>query len=70
VNAHADSQGASRHYWSDAEALLRYADVAMYQAKRSGGGFAVYQRAQNVYSAQRGALLSRMLPAEQDALPR
>lgn len=35
----------------DAETLLRHADVAMYAAKRSGTGYAVYSPAEDPYSA-------------------
>jgi diguanylate cyclase (GGDEF)-like protein/PAS domain S-box-containing protein len=48
--AHADSPAG----------LLRCADVAMYEAKRHGCGFAVYNAAQDPYSAQRLALLTEL----------
>lgn len=41
----------------DATTLLQRADVAMYLAKRAGGGVAVYQFAQDQYSPQRLALM-------------
>ncbi len=41
-----------------AEALMRRADVAMYVAKRSGSGFAVYTPEQNEHSPKRLGLMS------------
>ncbi|MFZ5842544.1 MAG: EAL domain-containing protein [Pseudomonadota bacterium] len=38
---------------SDSHALLRSADVAMYEAKRRGGGIAVYDRSQDQNSPER-----------------
>jgi len=42
---------------ADANTLLRRADVAMYAAKRSDGGYAVYAPEDDQYSAQRLALM-------------
>jgi diguanylate cyclase (GGDEF)-like protein/PAS domain S-box-containing protein len=53
----------------DSEALLRYADVAMYVAKRAGGGFEVYSAEQDQHSAERLALASQLRQAlDQDQL--
>jgi diguanylate cyclase (GGDEF)-like protein len=41
----------------DADSLLRCADVAMYQAKRSGAGLAVYSAADDKHRPDRQALL-------------
>jgi diguanylate cyclase (GGDEF)-like protein len=43
----------------DADALLRCADVAMYEAKRSGAGVAVYSAGDDRYRADGGAMLRR-----------
>jgi diguanylate cyclase (GGDEF)-like protein len=48
---------------ADSETLLRYADVAMYVAKRSGGGHAVYSTDQDQHSAERMALASELRQA-------
>jgi len=40
--------------------LLRCADVAMYEAKRHGSGFVVYEATQDPYSAERLALLTEL----------
>jgi diguanylate cyclase (GGDEF)-like protein/PAS domain S-box-containing protein len=45
---------------TEAEALLRLADVAMYSAKRSGGGYAVYSPDRNRYTMRRLALLGEL----------
>ena len=44
----------------DADTLLRCADVAMYQAKRSGMGVAVYSRAEDQHRPDRLALLGEL----------
>ena len=43
-----------------ADGLLRCADVAMYSAKRSRSGYAVYSSAQDPYTAERLTLLSEL----------
>src|SRR5690606_3825415 len=43
---------------ADSHALLRSADVAMYEAKRSGGGAAFYNRDLDFHSPQRLALIA------------
>ena len=48
---------------ADSETLLRYADVAMYVAKRSGGGHAMYSIDQDQHSAERIALASELRQA-------
>ena len=45
---------------SDAETLFRRADVAMYQAKKSGIGHAVYSRDQDQYNPVRLALMGEL----------
>ena len=45
---------------SDAETLFRRADVAMYQAKKSGIGYAVYSRDQDQYNPVRLALMGEL----------
>ena len=40
--------------------LLRYADIAMYVAKRQGTGFALYNAAEDPYSPQRLTLMSQL----------
>jgi diguanylate cyclase (GGDEF)-like protein/PAS domain S-box-containing protein len=47
----------------DADTLLRCADVAMYQAKRSGSGVAVYNAAQDQHTPNRLALLGELRTA-------
>jgi diguanylate cyclase (GGDEF)-like protein len=46
----------------DVETLLRRADVAMYAAKESGGGFEVYNPALDQHSPQRLTLVSQVRP--------
>jgi EAL domain-containing protein (putative c-di-GMP-specific phosphodiesterase class I) len=48
---------------SDAETLLRHADVAMYLAKRSHSGYAVYDVEQDEHSKRRLALTSELREA-------
>ncbi len=43
---------------ADRDALMRYADIAMYLAKGSGGGYAVYSAERDSYSTQRLALMA------------
>ncbi|MBV8716072.1 MAG: EAL domain-containing protein, partial [Chloroflexi bacterium] len=45
------------------ETLLRYADVAMYVAKRNGGGFEIYSAEQDQHSADRLALTGELRQA-------
>jgi diguanylate cyclase (GGDEF)-like protein/PAS domain S-box-containing protein len=45
---------------ADSETLLRHADVAMYVAKRAGGGHAVYAADQDQHSADRIALAGEL----------
>jgi diguanylate cyclase (GGDEF)-like protein len=47
----------------DAEALLRHADHAMYEAKRSGGGTALYDPADDSNSLDRLALMAELREA-------
>ncbi|NQD36792.1 EAL domain-containing protein [Permianibacter sp. IMCC34836] len=42
----------------DSHALLRSADVAMYEAKRKGGGVAIYDRSQDQNSPERLAMMA------------
>jgi diguanylate cyclase (GGDEF)-like protein len=42
---------------TDKDALMRYADVAMYLAKESGGGYTVYSAERDSYSTERLALM-------------
>src|SRR5258705_7224201 len=44
----------------DPSTLLRRADVAMYVAKRSGGGFALYQPEQEAQSLRRSGLAGEL----------
>ncbi len=44
----------------DSHALLRSADVAMYEAKRKGGGCVFYDREQDPHSPQRLAIMSEL----------
>jgi diguanylate cyclase (GGDEF)-like protein len=48
---------------ADSETLLRYADVAMYVAKRAGGGLEVYSAEQDRHSADRVALAGELRQA-------
>jgi diguanylate cyclase (GGDEF)-like protein/PAS domain S-box-containing protein len=48
---------------TDADILLRRADVAMYVAKRAGAGYSVYSAEQDPYSPERLLLLSELRPA-------
>jgi predicted signal transduction protein with EAL and GGDEF domain len=53
----------------DAETLLRHADVAMYVAKRAGGGLAAYAPEQDRYNPSRLALVGELRRAiEEDEL--
>ena len=45
------------------EALMQYADVAMYQAKRSQSGFAVYDPTQNIHTLRRLQLMNDLRDA-------
>lgn len=47
----------------DATVLMRRADVAMYQAKRTQAGYAVYNPAQDEYSPQRHARMAELRQA-------
>lgn len=54
---------------SDADILLQRADVAMYSAKRNGGGYAVYAAAEDPYSPSRLNLIAELRQAiESDQL--
>jgi diguanylate cyclase (GGDEF)-like protein len=54
---------------TDAATLLRCADVAMYVAKRAGGGYTVYDPAQDHHTQERLALVGALRQAiAQDAL--
>lgn len=44
----------------DAETLLQHADVAMYQAKRSGSGFRLYAQDQDPHSLRRLSLIGEL----------
>jgi len=48
---------------TDTDMLMRHADAAMYEAKRSGGGFAVYDAAQDNHGLVRLAVLSDLKQA-------
>jgi len=48
---------------SDVSGLLRDADVAMYHAKRTGSGFAFYDKTFDAHSPQRLALMGELLQA-------
>jgi diguanylate cyclase (GGDEF)-like protein/PAS domain S-box-containing protein len=56
----------SPEHAADAETLLRYADVAMYVAKRSGGGVEMYSAEHDRHSADRLALASELRRAIED----
>lgn len=47
----------------NAEILLQYADVAMYQAKKSQSGYAVYDPSQNTHSVRRLQLMNDLRDA-------
>ena len=47
----------------DAESLLRRADVAMYSAKESGGGYELYSPSMDAHSPARLTLVSQVRPA-------
>ncbi|MBI5463071.1 MAG: EAL domain-containing protein [Gammaproteobacteria bacterium] len=47
----------------DAESLLQHADVAMYQAKRSGSGFNIYAQDQDPHSLRRLTLIGELREA-------
>jgi diguanylate cyclase (GGDEF)-like protein/PAS domain S-box-containing protein len=51
---------------TDSHALLRSADVAMYEAKRKGGGIAVYDRSLDQNSPERLALIADLNQAIRD----
>ena len=69
VDGHQVSLGASLgialypDHSADSETLLRYADVAMYVAKRNGGGFEIYSAEQDQHSADRLALTGELRQA-------
>ncbi|HEY9199078.1 MAG TPA: EAL domain-containing protein [Gammaproteobacteria bacterium] len=50
----------------DAETLLQHADVAMYQAKRSGSGFRLYAQDQDPHSVRRLSLIGELRDAIQE----
>jgi diguanylate cyclase (GGDEF)-like protein len=59
----------SPEHGADADALLRRADVAMYVAKRSGSGFAIYSPGQDQHSPDRLAMVGQLRRAiEMDEL--
>lgn len=75
IDKHAVSVGASigisifPDHGDDADLLLRHADVAMYSAKQSGNGYAVYAADRDPHSARRLALMAGLRQAiEQDQL--
>jgi diguanylate cyclase (GGDEF)-like protein/PAS domain S-box-containing protein len=69
IEGHSVALGASvgialfPEHGGDSEILLRHADVAMYVAKRSGGGYAVYSAEQDQHSAERIALAGELRQA-------
>ncbi len=69
VQGHSLSVGASigiayyPQHGADAATLLQRADVAMYHAKRTDSGFAVYTSAQDDYSPDRLALIGELRKA-------
>ncbi|MBC3766776.1 EAL domain-containing protein [Neptunicella marina] len=50
----------------DSHALLRSADVAMYEAKRRGGGVMIYQRESDIHTPERLALMAELGTAIRD----
>jgi diguanylate cyclase (GGDEF)-like protein len=62
------SLGIALHpaHGSEAETLLRHADVAMYAAKRAGGGSAVFDEAQAPRGRERLSLMSDLRTAVDD----
>jgi len=54
---------------ADAEVLLQHADVAMYDAKRAGGGYSIYESEKDPYTRSRIRLIGDLRRAiEQDEL--
>jgi diguanylate cyclase (GGDEF)-like protein len=51
---------------TDAQTLLQHADVAMYQAKRSGTGYSIYAQDQNPHSLRRLTLIGELRDAIDD----
>jgi EAL domain-containing protein (putative c-di-GMP-specific phosphodiesterase class I) len=51
---------------ADSETLLRFADVAMYVAKRGGGGLEIYSAAQDTHTAERIAVVAELRQALDD----
>ncbi len=48
---------------SDADILMQHADIAMYQAKKSRSGYAIYDPAQNTHSMRRLRLMNNLRDA-------
>jgi len=48
---------------NDSHTLLRSADIAMYQAKKKGGGIAYYEQDSDIYTAERLLLMAEMMTA-------